>query len=162
MIRKAVTVDIPAVVAIYNQAIAARFQTAFMEQFSDEAGHAFFVGHLTNEYPLFVYEKAGTVAGWASISPYRQGRSAFRYTVEVSYFVHSDYFGQGVGSALLQHVLNACKGLGYKTAIAIILSRNAPSISIVEKFGFEKWAYLPDVADFDGEECSHLYYGKKL
>jgi len=28
--------------------------------------------------------------------------------------------------------------------------------------GFEKWGEMPQVVDFDGEECSHLYYGKRI
>ncbi|MES2704695.1 MAG: N-acetyltransferase family protein [Bacteroidota bacterium] len=161
-IRDAQPGDIAGVITIYNHAIEAGFQTAFTDPFDEESGAAFFAAHSPDRYPLFVHVLENQVVGWASITPYRQGRKAFRYTVEVSYFVHHDHLSVGIGSALLEHTLNACKELGYKTAIAIILSKNTPSISMVEKFGFAKWAHLPAVADFDGEACDHVYYGLKL
>ena len=31
-----------------------------------------------------------------------------------------------------------------------------------EKLGFERWAELPRVAEFEGREVDHLYYGRRL
>jgi len=154
--------DLANVVEIYNQAIEARFQTAFMERHSVQERIPWFQEHVDTRYPMFVYEEDGQVVGWFSISPYRSGRAALRYTVEISYFVHTGHFHKGIGSQLVQFGVNACRMLGYKTAIAIILDRNTASIQLMKKFGFEQWAFLPAVADFDGVECNHVYYGIKL
>lgn len=162
MIRLATYDDIESVVEIYNQAIDTGFQTGFMERLSvaDRAG--WFKEHLGKAYPIFVYILDSKVVGWFSISPYRSGRAALRYTVEISYFVDNAYLHKGIGTQLVKYGLNACRELNYKTAIAIILDKNIPSIKLVEKFGFEKWAFLPGIADFGGVECSHLYYGIKM
>jgi len=162
MIRLARQGDMESIVAIYNRAIAAKFQTAFTEQLDAEKSASWFSQFLDKVYPMFVYTEADEVIGWLSISPYRSGREALRYTVEVSYFIHPDHQLQGIGQKLLQHGLDACMGLNYKTVLAIILDKNIASIRLMEKFGFEKWAYLPGVADFDGVECGHLYYGLRL
>lgn len=162
MIRLATIDDIDSVVEIYNQAIDARFQTAFMERLSVADRMEWFNEHLDTAYPLFVYVIDDKVVGWFSASPYRSGRAALRYAVEISYFVHKDYHKRGIGPQLLEHGLKACRELGYKTAIAIILDKNIPSMKLMEKFGFDMWAFLPEVADFDGVVCSHLYYGIKL
>ena len=162
MIRLATYDDAESILAIYNQAIDARFQTAFMEHQTVADRAAWLKEHIGTRHPLFVYELDGRVAGWFSISPYRSGRAALRYSVEISYFVDASYLHRGIGSQMLVHGINACRQLGYKTAIAIILDKNTPSIKLMEKYGFEKWAFLPSVADFDGVECSHLYYGLKL
>jgi phosphinothricin acetyltransferase len=45
---------------------------------------------------------------------------------------------------------------------AIVLEGNEGSRRLLEKMGFEKWGYLPRVADFDGKEVGHLYYGRHL
>ena len=82
--------------------------------------------------------------------------------MEISYFIDAAYQGRGIGSALLTYGIRACKDLGYKTALAIILDKNTASIKLMEKFGFQKWAELPGVADFDGVECGHVYYGLNL
>ena len=162
MIRAAALEDLEDITEIYNQAIDAGFQTGFTErlQVADRVG--WFHEHNDGMHPLFVYTADGGVAGWLSVSPYRAGRGAFRYSVEISYFVHSDHRGKGIASQLLVYAINACRQLNYRTAIAIILDKNKPSIKLMEKFGFEKWAYLPGVADFDGVVCGHLYYGLSL
>ena len=162
MIRTARYEDLEAIVAIYNQAIDAQFQTGFMQRISVDERIAWFTEHTPDKYPLFVYVVNDVVAGWLSISPYRAGRGALRYSVELSYFVHNEYRHKGIGSQLLVYAINACRQLNYKTAIAIILDKNVASINLMEKFGFHKWAHLPGVADFDGVECDHVYYGMKL
>ncbi|MDJ0928378.1 MAG: hypothetical protein QNJ73_12105 [Gammaproteobacteria bacterium] len=52
--------------------------------------------------------------------------------------------------------------LNIKTLFAILLDINADSFRILEKFGFRQWGHMPNVADFDGRECGHLYYGLRV
>ncbi len=162
MIRTAQFKDLESIVEIYNQAIDAKFQTGFTERVRVEDRVGWFYEHTPDKFPLLVYVVDDVVAGWLTISPYRAGRGALRYTVEISYFVHSSYKKMGIGSQLLVYGINAARQLHYKTAIAIILDKNEASVKLVEKFGFHRWAFLPGVADFDGEECNHVYYGMKL
>ena len=63
---------------------------------------------------------------------------------------------------MIEYALLAGKKLGYKTIFAIILDKNEASIKLLEKFGFEKWGHMPDVANFNGEECGHIYLGYRL
>jgi phosphinothricin acetyltransferase len=62
----------------------------------------------------------------------------------------------------MQYALADCARIGRKVLLAIVLEWNAPSIKLLEKFGFEKWGYLPEVAEFGERLCGHLYYGKRL
>jgi L-amino acid N-acyltransferase YncA len=162
MIRAAIPGDIDRVVEIYNQAIDARFQTAFTERLQVADRVAWLDEHIGTAFPMFVYTIDDKVVGWVSISPYRQGRAALRYAVEISYFIDDAYQRQGIGSKLLAHAIDACRKLKYKTVIAIILEKNIASAVLLEKNGFRPWALLPNVADFEGEECSQVYYGIKL
>lgn len=162
MIRIAHFEDLESIVEIYNQAIDAKFQTGFTERTNVDDRIEWFNEHTPDKYPLFVYVVDDKIAGWLSISPYRAGRGALRYSVEISYFIHSSYRKKGIASQLLVYAINACRQLNYKTAIAIILDKNTPSIKLMEKFGFQRWAFLPGVADFDGVECNHVYYGMSL
>ncbi len=162
MIRIATPADIDAVVAIYNQAIAGSFQTAFMQPLSVDARESWFNEHMNPAYPIFVYVIDEQVVGWLSIGPYRSGREALRFIVEISYYLDTEYQGRGIGSALLAHSILACKELGYKDLIAIILEKNTISIRLMKKFGFTQWAHLPAIADFNGIECGQVYYGLRL
>jgi L-amino acid N-acyltransferase YncA len=162
MIRTANIDDLKAVVEIYNQAIDAGFQTAFTKRFKPEERVGWFHEYTPGRYPLFVFEDDGRTKGWLSVGPYRRGRQALNSAVEISYFVHHSYQKRGIGSYLLQHAIDTCGELGYKTLLAIILEPNKRSIRLLEKFRFERWGYLPEIAEFDGVRCSQIYYGLKL
>lgn len=162
MVRAALESDLERMVEIYNQAVRARFQTGDRVEWKAEEQGVWLSGHASDSFPIYVHEVEGRVAGWLSISPYRPGREALRFTAEVSYFVDEAFRGRGVASALLGHALDQGPALALKTLFAIVLDRNQASLGVLQKFGFERWGHLPGVADFDGEECGHLYYGRRL
>jgi RimJ/RimL family protein N-acetyltransferase len=66
---------------------------------------------------------------------------------------------KGIGSSLTKFVLQDAARIGKKVFLAIVLEWNTPSLRLLEKFGFEEWGYLPEVANFSGSLCPHLYYG---
>lgn len=162
MIRIAIASDLERITEIYNQAVMAGFQTGFTEPVSVANHVAWFNAHQPDKYPILVCVEDNKLMGWISISPYRAGRAALRYTVELSYFVDNQCLYRGVGSQLMEAALSMTQELNYKTALAIILSGNSASTRLAEKFGFTQWGFLPGIADFGGIECDHLYYGKKL
>jgi L-amino acid N-acyltransferase YncA len=161
-IRTAESKDIPAIVEIYNQAIAAGQKTGDITPFTTDDRQKWFKDHTPEKYPLCVAEDSRMIVGYLTISPYRPGRMAFRNTAEVSCFVHFDHHHKGVASNLLQHAIDICHSLQIKNLFAIIIDSNQPSINLVVKYGFEKWGYLPRVAEFDGIEFGHLYYGLRI
>jgi L-amino acid N-acyltransferase YncA len=59
-------------------------------------------------------------------------------------------------------VISACAHLEIKTLITYILEQNEPSIGLMNKYGFERWGFLPKIADFDGKEFAHTIYGKRI
>jgi len=52
--------------------------------------------------------------------------------------------------------------LGIKTLIGIIFAHNQPSLKLFEKFGFQRWGYLPKVAALDGVERDVVIVGLHL
>jgi L-amino acid N-acyltransferase YncA len=161
MIREANLDDLECIVVIYNQAIKAKFQTAFTQAFKTEERLLWFHQH-SSAYPLFVYEIDGKVAGWLSVIPYRKGRQALQRTIEISYFVDDKHRRMGIGHALLAHAIEFSTGRCYTNVLAIVLDRNMESVGLLKKCGFEQWGYLPGIANFDGEECGQLYFGRRL
>ena len=161
-IRIAKLEDIGAIIRIYNQAIAAGQKTADIKPVTIDERKKWFSEHTPDKYPIFVAQDKNEIIGYLTISAYRPGREALRYTAEVSYYVHSDHHRRGIASNLLRHAIEMCPSLQIKTLFAILLESNQGSIKLLEKFGFEKWGYMPRVADFDGIEVGHLYYGLRL
>jgi len=154
--------DLNAMTDIYNQAIMTKESTADLETFSVEERIPWFESHQNKEYPLYVIEKDDQVIGYVYLSAYRPGRRAMKDTVEVSYYIHQGHLRKGIGSKLLEFMIDRARELNYKTVVAILLEVNTASIRLLEKFDFEEWGRLKDIADLDGKLCSHLYYGLKL
>lgn len=161
-IRVAKIEDLTAIVAIYNQAVPTHRSTANTTPVTVEARKRWFDDHDPDHHPIFVADLDGCVIGWCSLSVYRPGRAALRFTAEISYYVDTAHQGQGVGQALIRHALEASPALGIKNIIAVLLDRNEPSKKLLEKLGFQQWGYLPRVLDFDGEECGEFYYGIRV
>ena len=161
-IRTATFDDIEMIVDIYNQAIAAGQRTADITPVSTEDRKKWFEDHSPDKYPILVAFEDNLIVGYLTISPYRPGRIALRHTAEVSYYIHFEHHRQGIASKLLHHAIDICPSLQIKTLFAILLDSNQGSIRLLEKFGFEKWGHLPRVAEFDGIEAGHLYYGLRI
>jgi phosphinothricin acetyltransferase len=162
MIRLAQEKDLDAINNIYNQAVSSKFETADTAPTTLEERALWFNQHPFNTLPVYVYEHNGIVAAWLSFSPYRAGRKALRFTTEISYYVHADFKRLQIGSQLIAFALNKAKELDFKSVFAIVLDKNLPSINLLKKYNFAEWAHLPGIADFEGVECGHFYYGIRL
>jgi phosphinothricin acetyltransferase len=162
MIRTARRDDLPAIVAIYNEAVDDRFATADLEPVTVQARAAWLASHDEGSHPVFVAEPDGEVAGWCSLTAYRGGRAAVRRTAEISYYIARAARRRGIGRALLEHAIHESPRLGIHVLFAIILEPNTPSIRLVERCGFSRWGRLPNVAEIDGQLVAHVYYGREV
>jgi len=144
---------------IYNESAVRKFLTADTEPTTLTDRIKWLLAYNQTEYPVYVAVQNYEVVGWIAIRPYREGRAALKHTKEVSYYVSKDWERQGIGTQLLQHVLNEVPNLAVRNLVAIVLEKNLGSIKLLEKFNFRRWGLLPAVADFNGELCGHLYFG---
>jgi L-amino acid N-acyltransferase YncA len=86
--------------------------------------------------PFLVARSAGKVIGYCYAQPYRK-RSAYRFTVEESIYVHKDYLRNGIGAELLSAVIKKCKEIGFKQVVAnVVYSGNEDSVEFHESMGF--------------------------
>jgi len=161
-IRTAQLKDLATIVEIYNQSIAAGQKTADITPVTTDGRKKWFEDHPPDRYPILVADNNKSIVGYLTISAYRPGRSALCHTAEVSFFIHTNHHRQGIASCLLQHAIDMCPALQIKTLFAILIDSNQNSIRFLESFGFEKWGHLPRVAEFDGIEVGHLYYGLRV
>ena len=87
-------------------------------------------------FPYFVADLDGEIAGYTYAGAYRP-RPAYRYTVENSVYINDQLRRGGIGTALLQKLIDACTTLGYRQIIGIVGdSQNQQSIQFHEKMGF--------------------------
>ncbi|MEU2338026.1 N-acetyltransferase family protein [Streptomyces sp. NPDC006654] len=137
-VRPARAGDAEAVRAIRNHAI--EHSTALWTDTPGTAaeGAAWFATHLERGSAL-VAEVAGApgeVAGFAVYGPWR-ALDGYRHTVEDSVYVREGSQGLGIGSTLLAALIAAAREAGHHVMIAGIEARNAPSVRLHERFGFE-------------------------
>jgi len=75
------------------------------------------------------------LAGWAAISPV-SARHVYRGVAEVSVYVAQRAWGQGVGRALLESVIEASEAAGIWTLQAAIFPENEASLRLHHRAGF--------------------------
>ncbi|MBW4524558.1 MAG: GNAT family N-acetyltransferase [Phormidium tanganyikae FI6-MK23] len=160
MIRNAVESDLPAIVEIYNHAVAIKIVTADVEPVTVESRFAWFHSH-SSQYPLWVLERENAIAGWFGLRMF-YGREAYQSTAEISLYVAPQFQRQGVGQTLVSHVISQCPKLEIHTLLAIAFAENQPSVVLLKKFGFEQWGYLPQVARSWDVDRDVIILGRKV
>ena len=157
-IRDAVESDLPAIVEIYNAAIPGRMATADLKPVSVESRLAWYREHSPNSLPIWVIESEQNIVGWLSFQLF-YGRAAYQHTAEVSIYVAPDRQCCGIGQKLLESAIVRSRELQLKTLMGIIFAHNQPSLKLFQKFGFQQWGYLPQVAELDGVERDVIILG---
>lgn len=89
-------------------------------------------------------EHRGELAGYACGTPHRE-REAYRYSTEVSVYVHAAWRGRGIGADLYQRLFDELAALGYCHAYAGITVPNAASMALHAGAGFRHVGTLPNV-----------------
>lgn len=98
-----------------------------------------------NGLPYLVAANGETVLGFAYAAPFRP-RSAYRFTVENSVYVHPAVIGQGIGRTLLAELIERCAAQGYREMVAVIGDAgNRRSIALHAALGFQQAGTLQGV-----------------
>lgn len=139
-VRVARAEDFPAIVEIYNWAIAHTAATFKTEPDTLESIMASWQRH-ADVYPWFVAQQEGSVIGFTMASPF-SNRCGFVGTAELTVYVHPDHTGRGVGKALYATLVSALEAQGFKTLLAVIAMPNPASERLTESLGFAKVGVL--------------------
>lgn len=153
--------DLPRIIEIYNSTIPSRLVTADIEPVTIESRLSWFHAHTPDSRPIYIIKDGDEISGWISFESF-YGRPAYAKTAEVSIYLDASIRGKGFGSAALSYVISKCPGLGIENLLAFIFGHNEPSIRLFQKFGFEQWALLPEVAELDGIKRNLVILGRKV
>ena len=143
VIRPAVPSDAAAISAIYNHSV--QFSTATYQE-QPESVHdrlAWLAAH-GPAHPVLVAEIDGTLAGWASLSPFHP-RSAFRHTVESSVYINENFHRRGLARLLMTQLLDQARTLGHHVVLAIISADQDASRQLHHTLGFQQAGHLHEV-----------------
>lgn len=161
VLRDAIEPDLPAIIEIYNTAIATRISTAQLEPVTIEGRREWFRAHSPGQYPIWVAELDGVIAGWLSFREFLP-RCAYRGTIEVSVYVNEKFRRRGVGRKLLQQAIARGPQLGMHSLVGLIFSENEPSIALFRGAGFKRWGFLPAVARVDQTPRDLTIFGRHV
>jgi phosphinothricin acetyltransferase len=159
IIRDAIEADLPAIVEIYNATVPTRMVTAELEPTSVEARLPWFREHSPRQYPFWVAESEGRVIGWLDFKKFLP-RSAYRGTVEISVYIDEKFRRRGVGQRLLEQAVSRAASFGITALVGLIFGHNEPSLRLFQRLGFERWGFLPGVAQLDGVERDLVVMGQ--
>ena len=160
--RDATLEDLPKIVEIYNSTVASRLVTADLEPVSVESKLDWFSEHNSETRPLWmVQDSQENTIGWVSFQDF-YGRPAYQKTAEISIYIDENFRDKGFGRQILELSIEKCPSLGIENLLAFIFAHNLPSLTLFEKFGFELWGNLKNIAEMDSEKRSLIILGKTI
>ncbi|MCF8358862.1 MAG: GNAT family N-acetyltransferase [Prolixibacteraceae bacterium] len=142
-IRKAKPDDACQIKDIYNFYIEKTIVT-FEETKINEKEMAKRIKAISSEYPFLVKEDNNEIAGYAYATKWKE-RSAYRYSAEVTIYLHPEKTGKGLGTKLYSGFLDEIRKTNLHHLLAGISMPNPASVALHEKFGFKKVGCLEQV-----------------
>ncbi|RCS23763.1 N-acetyltransferase [Phyllobacterium salinisoli] len=144
LIRHATEADLPAILAIYNDAVE-NTTAIWNERLVDlEDRRAWLKARTEAGFPVLIAEHDGRTIGYASYGAFR-AFDGYRHTAELSLYVDEAARGGGVGRLLLTELIDEAKRRGVHVLIAGIEAGNAASIGLHAALGFKETGRMAEV-----------------
>ena len=140
-VRLARQADLPRILAIYGHYVET---TAFSFEYTTPSLEEFTRRFLfiTEQFPWLVWEEDGIIMGFAyGSAPFE--RAAYRWSGEVSIYLHPDARHRGIGRQLYNVLETIMKKQGYRLVYAIITAANEASLAFHKAMGYRFTARFP-------------------
>jgi L-amino acid N-acyltransferase YncA len=111
-------------------------------------------------FPFVVAEIEGEVVGFAYLSPFHPVPT-MRQTANLTYFLHPEFTGRGIGATLLEHLLEAGKTLGITNFMAHVSSLNPGSVRFHLAHGFTDCGRFLNVGVKNGRSFDMVWLQKQ-
>lgn len=160
-IRDATDSDLPAVLAIHNDAVL-NTTAIWSVHPVDLANRRQVLSERRDKgYAFLIAVEGDTLLGYATFGDFRPHDGYFK-TVEHSIYVAKAFQRRGVARALMPPLIAAADRIGKHAMVGGIDAANAGSIALHEAFGFEKVGLLPQVGFKFGRYLDLLFMQKLL
>lgn len=156
IIRSACPVDLTEINSIFNYYVVHSTCVWTTAPCSEAERKAWYEEH-GKSMPVLVADLAGRVVGWGALGSFRTAYT-LAGTLEDSVYVHQDFLRQGVGSRLLQALIEKARGMELRSILANISADQVASIRLHERFGFEQVAHLRQVGRKFDRTLDAVYY----
>jgi L-amino acid N-acyltransferase YncA len=156
LLRLATAADLPAINEIYNYYVLRSTCTYQFEPETLEARTAWFRNHPPDKYPVTVAELGGQVAGWGSLSKFRD-RAGYAPSVEASVYIRHDLHRRGLGRLLLTDLIERARAAGFHTLIGGASGEQTASLALQESLGFVRVAHFKEVGYKFGQRLDVIF-----
>jgi phosphinothricin acetyltransferase len=143
-IGEATEADLPAILAINNQAVAETTASWNHAPATLDSRRTWFAGMTAKGDPVLVARRGGELVGYAYWGPFRPA-DGYLYTVENSVYVRKDMHGRGVGRLLMLELIARARAKGLHAIVAGIGAENTGSVAFHARLGFVEYARMPEV-----------------
>lgn len=144
IVRDAEASDLPAILAIYNEAVANTTASWDHEPVSLDDRRARHEAARANGWALVVAERDGAVAGFGSWSPFR-AKVGWSKTMEHSVYLAPNARGLGIGRLLMDALIDAARRAGVHVLVGVLDGTNEASVRLHRGLGFIEVARMPQV-----------------
>lgn len=144
--------DLPAIVDIYNDVIATTTAIYRDDPVTLEDRAAWLQERRAAGFPVLVARDAAThrVVALGSYGWFKATPSGYATTVEHTVMVAPHARGAGLGTRLLETLVERAGAAGFHMMVGLIDGANTGSIALHERLGFGQAGRLPEVARKDG------------
>lgn len=146
--------DWAAIARIFNH-YAQHSPAAYPEQ--PVADDFFAAKHVAERWlPFLVARADDAVVGFGYLSPFHPAPT-MRHAAALTYFLHPDWTGRGLGTTILQRLLAEGAAAGIRTFLAHISSLNEGSIRFHRRHGFTECGRFHRVGRKHGREFDMVW-----
>ena len=155
VIRTANEADLPAILAIYNDAFLNHVPVELAER------RNWWQARAAQNYPVLVGDIGTDICAYASFGDFRPFQG-YRYTVEHSIYVAPAMQRRGIGAMLLERLIEDARALGKHVMVGGIAADNLASLALHARLGFTETARMPEVGYKFGRWLDLVFVQKTL
>ncbi len=160
-IRPAAPADAAAIAAIYAHHVRHGTATFDTEAPSTDFWTDKIAMLAARDWPFLVAEADNEVAGYAYATQFRD-RAAYVRTCENSIYVHTGMIGRGIGTVLIEALLEEAVKSGFREMIAVIGGGEPASVALHIKAGFRHAGRMERVGEKFGRLLDTVYMQRTL
>lgn len=153
--------DVPAMREIFNEVLRNSNSIYREEDVSLEERYEWFDEKINHGFPIFGAYEDDKLIGYAGYGTWRAAQG-YRKTVELTIYVDAKYRGSGIGTNLMQTLINKAAEDRFHVMVGAIDAENHGSIEFHKKFGFVETARMPEVAQKNGHWLTLVFMQKQL
>jgi len=144
LVREAAPADLPALLEIYNEAVAHSTASWDYEPWTPVHHADWYAYKAERGYPILVADQDGDVLGYATYGEFSD-KAGYSATREHNVYLRTDARGQGIGRSLMEALIGQARGRGVHTLIGRLSADNDASLRLHAGLGFVEVGRLKEV-----------------